>query len=764
MAVSVVSPVTETTCLRCDRSPRVLLLTDVASEDFLPRSIREVTDEAQYANLVWDRAAKNANAFDAAFVWHKGELPKAGSPADWRRPFFSRTGAETWVAVHWPCLEHADLLGIEPRHLRPRPSAAIWSPSLRIAGSTPTEKRKAFWRSADAPWARLSAALCMELEKPSSGIDPLLQLWNAHSKDARFSSLILRNLIVVLMKQKRWDKAAELLDLGEKAFPQYAELAYLHAVFFLEQQSPSKAIRFLEAALHGRAGDFLTSGGENSYRARYLLGSICKKVGQQEKAFRYWVPCAIEQPAFAPALRALTSERIPRVHARGLRFALAEVARREPQYLEAIVDFFLAHGMPLPARRLAETMALESARKEILLEKIAQAEARVEPRPRTPHAKPGILLTGPLFDASGHSRINRAMASALVRSSQVETTLDPTTWPSLHLQTLEHFALLERAAGRSIDRVDLTIRHQWPPDFTRPASGKLACILPWEHKAIPVRWTENIASNVDELWTPSAFARDSFLVAGVSADRVRLISNAVDGEIFRPEGPAARPPNSRSFVFLFVGGPIRRKGIDLLMQAYGDAFLPDDDVTLVVKELGSQTFYSHNTLIGKVQQFAARSGSPHTLLLTEELDDRSLAALYRGADAFVLPYRAEGFGMPLVEAMACAKPVITIGEGPAVEFCSANEGYFVPATEIPNPDAAPPVGPLSCEWTWFEPDVAALARTLRHVYEHREEAAARGRNAAARIKNSLTWERVLPLYLDRMAHLLEMPAPSPKSS
>lgn len=757
MGISIVSPVTEIVKVRCDRSPRILLVTDASSEDRLPATIRSVTDGAQYGNLVWNAASSPANPYDAALVWHKGEQPKSGTPADWRRAFFSAPDCETWIPIHWPSLEHADLIGIEPRLLRPRATTIKWNHSLRVSGTAPSEKRKAYWRAAEKPWARLSAALSSESERPGSGIDSLTALWNSCASEPRLASLVLRNLIVVLMKLNRWEKAGELLDLGEKAFPPYGELAYLHAVFFLGQQSPLKAIRHLDAVLASRTGEFLLgSGGENSYRSRYLLGLICKHVGQEEKAVGYWIPCAIERPAFAPAVHALTSERMPRRHAHNLRFALAEIARREPQYLEEVVDFFLAHGMPLPARRLAGTMTLDTARQEILLNKIDMEESRRKPRPQVSQAKAGIELTGPLLDASGHARINRAIASALVRSARFDTSLDPTTWPTLDPKSLEEVSILRKAVGRRIDSVDLTIRHMWPPNFERPLSGKLACILPWEHKAVPVRWVEDIAAKVDEVWTPSAFARDSFLVAGVSPDRVRLIPNAVDGTIFRPDGPATRPPNSRGFVFLFVGGTIRRKGIDLLLQAYGDAFLPDDDVTLVIKDLGSQSFYRHNTLLAKVQQFAMRRTSPHTLVVTEELDDHALAALYRGAHAFVLPYRAEGFGMPLIEAMACGKPVITTGEGPAAEFCSASEGYLIPAKEIPVPDAAPPLGPLSSEFTWFEPDVAALARTLRHAYENREEAATRGQRAAHRIKNSLTWERVLPAYIERIEQFTKM--------
>jgi glycosyltransferase involved in cell wall biosynthesis len=137
------------------------------------------------------------------------------------------------------------------------------------------------------------------------------------------------------------------------------------------------------------------------------------------------------------------------------------------------------------------------------------------------------------------------------------------------------------------------------------------------------------------------------------------------------------------------------------------------------------------------------------------MDDSALAALYRGADAFVLPYRGEGFGMPLIEAMACGKPIITTGEGPAVEFCSEQEGYLIPAKEVEVPEPAPPLGPLTGNWTWFEPNVAALAHTLRHVFEHRDEAASKGRAAAAAIQRGFTWKRILPIYLERIQGLVD---------
>ena len=50
----------------------------------------------------------------------------------------------------------------------------------------------------------------------------------------------------------------------------------------------------------------------------------------------------------------------------------------------------------------------------------------------------------------------------------------------------------------------------------------------------------------------------------------------------------------KSFKFLFVGGTIWRKGIDLLLKAYLLAFRANDDVCLVLKDVGAQTLYQDN--------------------------------------------------------------------------------------------------------------------------------------------------------------------------
>ena len=124
---------------------------------------------------------------------------------------------------------------------------------------------------------------------------------------------------------------------------------------------------------------------------------------------------------------------------------------------------------------------------------------------------------------------------------------------------------------------EIEVRHQWPYDFG-PSQSRLAVIQPWEFGAIPSEWVDPIRRNVDEVWVPSEYVRRMYVAGGVDPDRVAVVPNGVDLELFRPEGPKLELDVPEGTRFLFVGGLIERKGPDLLLAAYLDAFDGRDDV------------------------------------------------------------------------------------------------------------------------------------------------------------------------------------------
>ena len=428
---------------------------------------------------------------------------------------------------------------------------------------------------------------------------------------------------------------------------------------------------------------------------------------------------------------------------------------------EQVFNYFVLHRVFATAGRLVRTMNLEPEVRAAFEQRLESAAASFGSGRLANSSKAGVILDGPFLMHSSLARINRELGVVLLEAPDMDAALEPRGFGTMAPRDLPNGELLDAGLHQHPSCLDLTIRLSWPPDLRRPSTGKLACILPWEYEAIPRIWVKEIQENVDELWVISDFVRDAFVRAGVSPKRVAVIPPGLDPELFQPEGESWRPENSRGFVFLFVGGMIPRKGVDLLLKAYDKAFSTADDVTLILKAIGAHSFYQHNTLSDQIRSFMDNSAAPHLMVLGKELEDAKLAALYRGSDAFVLPYRGEGFGMPIAEAMACGKPVVTTALGPAREFCPPEIGYLIPAQVVPVPDEPPPLGELTGELTWFEPDIGELARTLRHVYENREEAARRGAAGAHAIRATHSWKRVNQMYLERIRRLVSAAQQAP---
>ncbi len=315
---------------------------------------------------------------------------------------------------------------------------------------------------------------------------------------------------------------------------------------------------------------------------------------------------------------------------------------------------------------------------------------------------------------------------------------------------------ISRETGASLDpplphAADVEVRHQWPPDLRLPSAGRLAVIQPWEFGAIPSDWLAPIAAHVDELWVPSEYVRQMYLAGGIDADRVVTIPNGVDLETFSADGPELPLPDAGAVRFLFVGGLIWRKGPDLLISAWREAFAGRDDVTLVIKDFGADGVY-RNAERGPVRECAASGELPRVVLIEEELTAAELAALYRACDVLVHPYRGEGFAMPVLEAMACGLPVICTAGGPTDEFCPPDAGWRIRARRAQFPadriDTMPTAGR---PWV-LEPDASHLIELLRSAAADPAAREQRGRAGHAAAQG-FSWDAVAARYSERLAAL-----------
>ena len=221
-----------------------------------------------------------------------------------------------------------------------------------------------------------------------------------------------------------------------------------------------------------------------------------------------------------------------------------------------------------------------------------------------------------------------------------------------------------------------------------------------------------------------ATAQDAVRLYGVEEERLRVIHEGVEAR-FRPAGAddVARVRAAYGLperYLLHVGTIEPRKNLLALLEAYRMLRSQGVDCPLVL--VGRRGWLSESF-------FAARreAGLERHVRVLGAVADGDLVALYSGAAAFVFPSLYEGFGLPVLEAMACGAPVVCADNSSLPEV-AGDAALLVPAT-----------------------DAAGLAAAVRRVLDDdvlRQDLCAKGRRRAA----GFTWERAayetLRLYRD----------------
>lgn len=360
--------------------------------------------------------------------------------------------------------------------------------------------------------------------------------------------------------------------------------------------------------------------------------------------------------------------------------------------------------------------------------------------------------------------VNRELCLGLLESGDVELSLGETPGPfsTLAAGSDPRLArLFERLDAPLSGPPDLTIRHHFPPNWAPPKGGaapcgKLAVMQPWEYAYLPEAWRAGSAA-ADAVWAYSRSVRDVYVRSGTPAEKVRLTPLGFDPELFQPDGAGLELPTTKRTRFLFVGGAIDRKGIDLALAAYLAAFTRADDVCLVVKDMGVRTFYPQSPEREAVLRAAADPNAPEILYLDADLTPDQLAALYRSCTCLVQPYRGEGFALPPLEAAACGVPSIVTAGGPTDDFLDERCSLRVPARRrfLGRRGLGFEDQFVCVEEPWqLEPDPEALKERLLWAYREPEALARLGAAARAKVARDWSWGSAVRILRDRIAELV----------
>ena len=221
---------------------------------------------------------------------------------------------------------------------------------------------------------------------------------------------------------------------------------------------------------------------------------------------------------------------------------------------------------------------------------------------------------------------------------------------------------------------------------------------------------------VDAITAISLPLVETFVAIGFPAGKIVYIPQGVDLQRFRPVDLRAKREHRSAIgrsdggpIVLFVGTILKRKGVDLLLDAWAAVHEHFPQAKLVL--VGMAEYDATHENQGELNEYAEamrRQAATHGASVTFAGLQEDVVKWYQAADLFVLPSRKEGFGNVIIEAMACGLPVIvTPMDGVANETVeNGRNGYIVE-------------------------DAGELSQRIIHLLAHPEDAVAMGANGKA---------------------------------
>lgn len=264
----------------------------------------------------------------------------------------------------------------------------------------------------------------------------------------------------------------------------------------------------------------------------------------------------------------------------------------------------------------------------------------------------------------------------------------------------------------------------------------------WEESTFPAQWTKNFNKHL------SGIACISVHVSKIMRDNGVAIPMVVSGcgvdhwervEASRESVLDLLP--LRAFRFLHVSSFFPRKGPDALLEAWARAFTCADEVCLVIKTFPNRHNRVHEQLESLHSRFP-RCAPIH--VVEDDMTDSDLKALYQRCHVLVAPSFAEGFCLPIAEAMLSGVPAITTGWSGQLDFCTHENSWLVDY-RFEQADTHFRLIPSA----WAAIDIDGLAAAMRSAYGTSSELRlAMARHGRELLLSRFNWSKVAERLID----------------
>lgn len=259
----------------------------------------------------------------------------------------------------------------------------------------------------------------------------------------------------------------------------------------------------------------------------------------------------------------------------------------------------------------------------------------------------------------------------------------------------------------------------------------------------PATWT----SNEDFIVTPSRWSRERLADHGFDPARIHVVPHGFRADTFAPLPPEERAAARAQLgigegetLFTNVGVSTWNKGLDLLLLAFARLRASGLPVRLILKDHKALYGVGVEGLIASLANQVPLLGSPQVTsgisVLSGSLNLPQLRRLYAISDAYVSPYRAEGFNMPVLEALGCGTPVITTAGGATDDFVPHGLVHRIASRPGTREDAPQVQG------RFVVPDLEDLTEAMARIARGERPDAATRSAVRARLAEDYAWSAV----------------------